>query len=199
MSRVLHLGCGLRKPPGHFGVDVNPRSGADLVHDLDATPWPLPDGRFDEVYCPSVIEHLSRFYPVFEEIHRVCRHGARVYVQVPHFTDTASFTDPTHVRHFTSYSFDVLTRDTQWSYYTPARFSVISFRIEMLKLYRWAGFQWMVNAGFRMPRLRFLRKFWENYLCFVIRAKSMDITLEVVKPGTGVESPGEAPPSAKTT
>jgi hypothetical protein len=172
-------------------VDLNARSDADLIHDLDSTPWPLPADHFTEVHCPAVIEHLNRFYPVFEEIHRVCRGGARVHVSVPHYTDTAAFTDPTHVRHFTSYSFDVLTGDTQWAFYTEARYRLVSCRITLLRVWRWVGAEWLVNAGFGHPPLRFLRKFWENYLCFLVRGKSMDLVLEVVKPeNRAVPEPG---------
>ena len=178
---ILHLGCGVAKPPGHFGIDINPRSHADLILDLDMTPWPLPDGHFEEVYCPAIIEHLRNFFRVFEEIHRVSKNGARVYISVPHYTDTAAFSDPTHVLHLNSFSFDILTQETLFSFYTKARFHVVSFQIVMLKLWKWIGIQWLVNSGFRCPWFQFIRKFWENYCCFIFRAKSMEIVIKVVK------------------
>ena len=34
-QRILDLGCGRDKLPGAVGMDQNPRSDADIIHDLD--------------------------------------------------------------------------------------------------------------------------------------------------------------------
>ena len=59
MNTILNVGCGMKKPEGHFGIDKNPRSVADLVHDLNETPWPVEDSLFTEVHCHAVLEHLE--------------------------------------------------------------------------------------------------------------------------------------------
>jgi len=180
---VLHLGCGRQKPAGHYGVDCNPRSLADARFDLDVVPWPLPSDHFQTVICPAIIEHLRNFYGVFEEIWRVSRPGARVTIDVPHYSDLAAFTDPTHVHFFTTRSFDVLAGGDKWAYYTAARFRPVRLHVTFLSLWRVLGWQWLVNLAIRRRPLRFIRNFWEQYLCFVVRAKSMTIELEVVKDG----------------
>lgn len=38
-----------------------------------------------------------------------------------------------------------------------------------------------LNLSIKYKPLRSIQKLWENYLAFIIRAKSMNITLEVVK------------------
>lgn len=179
--KILHLGCGISKPENHFGIDINPRSNANLKFDLDSFPWPLPDNHFEEVHCPAIIEHLNNFYQVFEEIYRVCKNGAKIYISIPHYSDVAAFTDPTHVKYFTSYSFDVLTQNTKWSYYTNAQFKFVKFKIIFLSFWRMLGIQFIINITFKYKILKSLRKFWESYLCFIIRAKSMEIILEVKK------------------
>ena len=68
---VLDLGCGQDKTPGALGVDLVPGPGVDLVHDLNVTPWPLEQNRFDQVVCSHVLEHLSDLAGVMREIHRV--------------------------------------------------------------------------------------------------------------------------------
>jgi hypothetical protein len=50
----------------------------------------------------------------------------------------------------------------------------ISVHVKLLAFWRWLGFQMMVN---RFPRFR---KFWEHYLCFVVRGKVMNFDLEPV-------------------
>ena len=48
-------------------------------------------------------------------------------------------------------------------------------RVELLRVWRALGFQFLIN------RSRALRKFWEQYLSFVIRGKTVEWELEVVK------------------
>lgn len=99
-------------------ADVAP----DVVHDLDQMPWPFPDGQFTEVLAFDVLEHCKEFIPVIEEIHRVCRAGARVRVTVPHFSCAHAYTDPTHHRFFGWSSFDYVTGTHQLCFYTDRRF-----------------------------------------------------------------------------
>jgi hypothetical protein len=47
--------------------------------------------------------------------------------------------------------------------------------VKLLRLWRLLGFEWLVN------RSRGFRKFWEHYLCFVIRGKAMVFEFEVIK------------------
>src|SRR4051812_18521041 len=98
VSEVLHLGCGRKPIAGALNVD-GADVGADLRHDLDVRPWPLPDNHFREVYAYDVVEHLRDVVATLEEIHRVCRPGARIKLTVPHYSSRNAFTDPTH-RHF---------------------------------------------------------------------------------------------------
>ena len=53
--------------------------------------------------------------------------------------------------------------------------------VRLLKLYRYLGFEFLINLQNRSPRYRFLRKFWEQYLCTLIRAKVMSFRLRVLK------------------
>jgi hypothetical protein len=119
---VLNLGCGRKHVRGAVNLDVTPETNPDVVHDLNRRPWPLPEGHFREVWAHDVVEHLGDVVATFEEIHRVCRDGARVHVAVPHFSSANAYTDPTH-RHFFGYStFDCLTEGAELSFYTHARF-----------------------------------------------------------------------------
>jgi predicted SAM-dependent methyltransferase len=56
--RVLDIGCGVNKVAGAIGMDVNPRTAADVIHDLDDLPYPFADDEFDEVIGRHVIEHV---------------------------------------------------------------------------------------------------------------------------------------------
>jgi SAM-dependent methyltransferase len=120
--RVLHLGAGRKYDPAAVNVDLVAGTGADVVHDLDVTPWPFPDDRFDEVRANDVLEHLDDLVAVMEEIHRVCRPGAVVQVTVPHFSCANAFTDPTHRHYFGRFSFAYFTGEHEFDFYSAARF-----------------------------------------------------------------------------
>jgi hypothetical protein len=99
----LNLGCGQRLAPGYVNVDrFKP---ADVLHDLEAFPWPWPDGCAEEVVFWHVLEHLGAapdvFIGVMKELYRVCAPGAVVRITVPHPRSDLFISDPTHVRPIT--------------------------------------------------------------------------------------------------
>jgi len=111
-----------------------------------------------------------------EEFHRLLRPGGHVFIATPHYTDFSSFCDPTHRWHLNSYSFRYFSADNAgYGYYSSARFLERSVRVKLLSFWRWLGFELLVNA---FPRFR---RFWEHYLCFVVRGKVVEFELEAVK------------------
>jgi predicted SAM-dependent methyltransferase len=59
MPRILDIGCGTNKVAGAIGMDFNPKTAADVIHDLDDLPYPFADNSFDEVIGRHVIEHAG--------------------------------------------------------------------------------------------------------------------------------------------
>lgn len=174
--RVLDVGCGLNKRPGAVGIDRNPRTAADVLCDLDHFPWPFRDSAFDELYAVHVIEHVSDVVRTVEEFHRLVRPGGRIRIVTPHYTDFSSFCDPTHRWHLNSFSFRYFgAGHGGFGYYSEARLREKKVRLRLLALWRWLGFELLVNAW---PRFRL---FWEHYLCFVVRGKVIEFDFEVVK------------------
>jgi len=189
--RTLDVGCGINKFPGAIGIDINPATAADVICNLDRFPYPFADGTFDRLRAIHVIEHLADVIRAMEEFHRLVRPGGRVRIETPHYTDFSSFCDPTHKHHLNSYSFRYFgANDAGFGYYTAAKFNEISVRIRLLRFWKWLGFELLVNA---FPRFR---RFWEHYLCYVIRGKSMEFEFEPV--GATLSSGGSAAlPSAR--
>lgn len=174
--RALDLGCGVKKRPGTIGVDRNPASAADVICDLDRVGLPFADGSFDCVFAIHVVEHVADLMRLMEELHRVLGAGGRVRIETPHYSDFSSFCDPTHCRHLTSFSFKYFGEDHGgFGYYSAARFREVSVEVRLLSLWRSLGFELLVN------RVRRFRKFWEHYLCFVVRGKVLRFELEALK------------------
>jgi SAM-dependent methyltransferase len=181
------VGCGINKYPGALGIDRNPHTNADVVCDLDRFPYPFRDGVFASLRAIHVIEHVSDVIRTMEEFHRLVRPGGRIYIVTPHYTDFSSFCDPTHRWHLNSFSFRYFGADNAgFGYYSRARLREISTRVKLLALWRWLGFELLVNA---FPRFR---RFWEHYLCFVVRGKVLEFEFEVP-----LQADGSAPPQGQ--
>jgi SAM-dependent methyltransferase len=173
--RTLDVGCGRNKSPGAIGIDRNPASRADVLCDLDRPPYPFADGCFDRIRAIHVIEHVSDVIRTIEEFHRLARPGGRIEIVTPHYTDFSSFCDPTHRWHLNSFSLRYFGEDHGgFGYYSTARFREISCRLRLLAFWRWMGFEFLVNHSVRF------RRFWEHYLCFVVRGKVVEFELEKV-------------------
>jgi SAM-dependent methyltransferase len=173
---VLDVGCGINKYPGAIGIDRNPQTRADVIADLDQFPFPFADGSFREVRALHVIEHVGDVIRTMEEFHRLLAEGGRVVILTPHYTDFSSFCDPTHRWHLNSFSLRYFGDDSAgYGYYSAARFREISTHVKLLAFWRYLGFEFFVN------RSRRFRKFWEYYLCYIVRGKLIEWRLEAIK------------------
>lgn len=180
---VLDVGCGINKYPGSIGLDRNPHTAADVLADLDHFPFPFADNSFREIRAIHVIEHVSNVIGFMEECHRLLAPGGRVFIVTPHYTDFSSFCDPTHRWHLNSFSLRYFGEDNAgYGYYSQARFREISTRVKLLSLWKYLGYEFLVNHSRRF------RRFWEFYLCYQIRGKVIEWELEAMKPITGASS-----------
>ena len=171
---TLDVGCGRNKRPGAIGIDRLPGTSADVVADIDAG-LPFVDGAFREVSMIHVIEHVGSVVAAIEEAHRVLADGGVLRIVTPHCSDASSFADPTHRWHLNSFSMRYFTQSGGFSYYSGSRFRRIRLHVRLLRAWRMLGFEFAVN------RWRPFRKFWEYYLCFVIRGKVLTFELEALK------------------
>lgn len=189
-TRVLDIGCGTNKIPGAIGMDVNPLSAADIVHNLDDVPYPFTDDQFDEVIGRHVIEHVRDPMAVMSELHRITRPGGLIKLVAPHWTNPDFATDLTHRNHLNSYSFRNMIQGREvFPFYTEARFHQRRTRVTLLNLWRLLGLELLINFDNVCPQMRFLRKFWEQYVNAIVRGKEIIFELEVIKKRSGLEGP----------
>jgi SAM-dependent methyltransferase len=179
---VLDIGCGANKIAGAIGMDINPRTSADVIHDLDDLPYPFSDNAFDEVVGRHVIEHVRNPMEVVCELHRITRPGGLIRLVAPHWTNPDFATDLTHRNHLNSYSFRNFIEDRAvYPFYTEVRFRQRLCRVTVQNLWKIFGIEFLINIDNRHPRMRFLRKFWEQYLNAIMRGKEIHFELEVLK------------------
>ncbi len=173
--RILDVGCGRGKFPGAIGIDCSLATEADVICDW-ARGYPFAENQFDEVRLIHVIEEVPDILAALAETHRVARPGARVVIVTPHYSDHSSYCSPTHRWHLSSFSFWFFSdKPREYDYYAPARFHERRVEVRLLRLWRWLGFEFLVN------HFRACRRFWEHYLCFFVRGKYITFELEVVK------------------
>jgi len=100
--KILDVGCGFRKTLGAVGIDIDPRTNAEHIHDLNSFPYPFEDNTFDEVVSNHVLEHLNDTVPVLNEMHRITKNGGKVKIRIPHYTGISAWGDLTHKKTFSA-------------------------------------------------------------------------------------------------
>jgi SAM-dependent methyltransferase len=130
MTVILDLGCGNRKKEGSIGIDCNPDSMADVIHDLDRFPYPFGDSTFDVVIADNIMEHLDDIIGVLRELYRITKPHGELVITVPYFHSKWAYIDPTHRHFFTSESFSYF--DVNHEFYRIYRYSDIRTRINKI-------------------------------------------------------------------
>jgi len=177
--KILDFGCGNKKAKIEnmtvVGVDNNPASDADIIHDLDVFPYPFQNNEFDEIICSDVFEHLHNIPAVLNELFRISKKGALVYVRTPHFSSACAYIDPTHVRPFSVFSFDCFCKNPRIpSYFDKPLFVLKNSHISFPKFAR----------IFLFPLVFLANKFplrYEQHFAFLLQAENIHLELIVVK------------------
>lgn len=172
-ASTLHLGCGEKRDVGEaLHVDYNPEVRPDLVCNLDQEPWPFRSNTFETVYARDILEHLKNPVKAMEEIHRVCKAGAKIFITTPHYSSSNSYTDPTHLHHF-GYCFpDYFTGIGQWHFYTKSHFK---------KMKSYLFFKPGFKSIFIRPLANRFPAFYEEHLAWIFPAWYLYFELEVLK------------------
>ncbi|MEH2295226.1 methyltransferase domain-containing protein [Nostoc sp.] len=105
-SKVIRvdLGCGTHKEEGFIGVDVIAGDQVDVIADLNGH-FPFPDNSVGFIKAHDIIEHLPDRIHTMNEIWRICKPDAIVYISVPSTDGRGAFQDPTHVSFWNLNSF----------------------------------------------------------------------------------------------
>lgn len=107
--KTLILGAGrhVERKPGHTYLDVMPFQNIDIVHNLNKTPWPIPDNSYELICAIHLVEHLDSLVNFMNECHRILVKGGELYLETPTAGIDIDLThaDPTHVRCYRPHSF----------------------------------------------------------------------------------------------
>jgi len=176
--KVLDLGCGFSKQSDAIGMDRIAGCDADVLGDISRLPLPFCDNSMNTVYCMDVLEHLPDVIGTMEEIWRIAKQGADVFIVSPMMSSANLHNDPTHLRAFTSRSFDYFIEGEKlFKYgYSYARFRKMSVIYDKdSRRERHFYDRWMAEFATRHPLL------YESRLAFIFPLQDISFHLKVVK------------------
>lgn len=170
--RILDIGCGNRKEKGAIGIDISLETKADIICDLNIFPYPLKSNQFDLILCYDILEHLTDTIKVMEEIHRVAKPNGIVKIRVPHYACWWGWSDPTHKKLFSPFSFEHFLSKKPHEHYTKVIFKLMSRRIDFHRVFKWTLIEFLAN---KFP-VRY-----EQFFAYFFRPQNIYISLIVLK------------------
>lgn len=180
MLKKVDFGCGSSKKCGFIGVDILAMPGVDIVHNLSEFPYPFRDDEIDEVWMDNVLEHIPSPIKVVEELHRICKSGAKIHIGVPYFRSAYSVIDPTHVNFFGVFWFNYF--DPTHRFQSKYKYSNAKFNIDNIQFDRESKGKG-INI-FRKCLVRYAEKNLETYemrLSHLLPLDSLTFHLTVLK------------------
>ena len=178
------------------GVDINPASGANVIHDLDVLPYPFKSSTADEIYLDNVLEHLANVVATLEEIHRIGKPGGLVRIDVPYFRSRWAAVDPTHRHAFAVDSLGYF--DPAHVFFSQYRYSAARFSIERVifnERFPSTGVRGLLaRAANRWP------EGYEQHVSSIFPLDELTFMLRVIKeePGSLREGPSPSGPHQET-
>lgn len=171
----INIGSGKKELMGFTSCDKSPKVKPDIVMDLEK-PFPLEDNSVSDVVGNHILEHIYNFIPLMKEIHRVCKKGAILKFKVPFYLSSGAFTDASHCRFFTPFTFnDLISEEFAYEFGTEGM-----FKINKVKLIYGIGIARKVN-WFMNPLINLSHRFYCKLLAGIIPAAEIEFELEVIK------------------
>jgi len=169
----LDIGCGKNKIAGAIGIDLNPDSSADIIHDLNKFPYPLKESEFDMIFCRNILEHLDDIPRVMDEIWRAAKGDAIVEIVAPFPSSRWFYADPTHKRAFVSKSFDFFVKASPYYGNIPVKSDFKILKIE----YQKGTYRWYDRLLLRLANA--YKNHYESYFMYIYQVSDIYFRLQV--------------------
>lgn len=161
--KILDIGCAKNKVKGAVGLDYDKNSDADIFHDVNK-PFPIESDSFDLIYCKHLLEHVDNPVNVIKEIYKVGRHGARIIIEVPHFSSHIAYSNLTHKRYF---SFVLLN-----NLVSLISHKTLKKEITFYKTFRLTGISFFANK---------FKEGYERFWTYIFPVENLKFEIEIVK------------------
>ena len=118
----LNIGWGKEILPSFINIDKKPMGKE--VKKVDITQFPLPfnDNEFSYVRMKCILEHIpcDKQLPLLEELHRICKKGAKIWIRVPYKGQWMRKID-----HYRGYTYNTFRHLNRYWYLSDAKFKVV--------------------------------------------------------------------------
>jgi len=180
---IIELGCGQKKKPDRIGIDRVDLPNVDIVADIEKGLAFLPDNSVDHLHCRSVLEHLENFELVMREITRALKPSGTAHIYVPHFSNPYYYSDYTHKRPFSLYTFYYFVEpENQLRRKVPTFYSDIRIEITSIKfVFRspfWLCCRLKKLFGRIINSCTWLQERYEQGLCYTCPADGIELTFK---------------------
>lgn len=134
---ILDIGCSRNKTPNTVGVDIDPTSEADVIHNLNTYPYPFEENSVDQIYAKHIIEHLENPRKFIHELHRILKPGGKVFIETPHFSCRVAYSEPEHKLFYSYFMFEELKKGLEMK--------ILRHEITFHKIFRFSGIHSLAN------------------------------------------------------
>ena len=175
MNNKLNLGCGMKKIEGYLNCDISKEVEPDKLVDLE-NKLPFKDNSIRGVVGNHILEHITNFILLMRELHRICKGGAILKFKVPFYLSVGAFSDPTHVRFFTPFTFhDLVNKEFEHEFKLGDMFKINKVKI----MYAFQNKK-IVNF-FINPIINLSHRCYCKFFAGIFPAAEIEFELEVVK------------------
>jgi SAM-dependent methyltransferase len=130
----LDVGAGDNIQAGFIGMDMRPTKNADIVHNAEVVPYPLPDEICHIIICSHLVEHLNpaKMIDIMNEWWRLLKEGGQLWLSMPYAGSFGFWQDPTHIKTW---------NEATATYFDPSQFLFNIYKPKPYKIIRNDWFQ----------------------------------------------------------
>lgn len=163
MKTKLNLGCGKKIFDDFVNLDIKQFPGIDILWDLNITPYPFDNNRFDYILMDNIFEHIQNRKDLLWELKRIGKNNAIIDIIIPHFSSYTAYRDIEHSFFCSYFAFDNIG------------FKIIEKKFECFKglPLHWV-WDWFANL---------FPKFTDIYLHKFLPVQTLKIKLQIQKNG----------------
>jgi len=109
---LLDVGAGESRRKGFVTLDKRPLDGIDIVHDLEAFPYPLEDDSCLTIVASHIVEHIKPWLMLdfMDELWRLLKVEGGLAISMPYGASRGFQQDPTHCN---------MCNEATWQYFDP--------------------------------------------------------------------------------
>ncbi|MBL7157321.1 MAG: methyltransferase domain-containing protein [Candidatus Omnitrophica bacterium] len=163
-KKILDIGCGNNKIKDAIGLDIDEKTRADIIWDLNKYPYPIEDNKFDKVYAKHIIEHVDDSIEFMKEVYRITKPNGICFIETPHFSCYVAYSEPQHKRYFSYFMIDEILKKVP--------FKIIKREITFYKTFRLFGIKYLAN---KYPRD------YERFWTYLFPAENVTMLLKKLR------------------